>query len=85
MTGESEASAPWEITPSAGDTFTVLETWLDLDENGEVANTASQPGSTLTFGDRMFTWETLDAAIGQTRSVLSSKTWTVVGNRPWHE
>ncbi|MDD5591207.1 MAG: clostripain-related cysteine peptidase [Dehalococcoidales bacterium] len=65
FTGEREASAPREITPSAGDTFTVLETWLDLDQSGEVLDTASQQGSTLTFGSEMFTWETFDAAVGE--------------------
>ncbi|MDD4986542.1 MAG: clostripain-related cysteine peptidase, partial [Dehalococcoidales bacterium] len=65
FTGESEAGAPREITPSAGDTFTVLETWLDLDQSGEVLDTASQQGSTLTFGSGMFTWETFDAAVGE--------------------
>ncbi len=56
--------APREITPVAGDTFTVLETWLDLDQNGNVADTATQVGGTLTFGAQGFTWEELDAAAG---------------------
>jgi len=64
FTGESEASAPREITPSAGDRFTVREEWLDLDSNGQVSATVFQDGSTLTFGAQMFTWETLDAAAG---------------------
>jgi hypothetical protein len=64
FTGEDEASAPREIIPNAGDTFTVLETWLELDSNGQIANTVTQPGRTLTFSDQMFTWKTLDAAAG---------------------
>jgi hypothetical protein len=65
FTGDSEASAPREITPTAGDTFTVVEEWLDLNNNGEVVSRALQQGATLTFGGQMFTWETLDAAAGE--------------------
>ncbi len=64
FTGESEASAPREIIPKAGDEFTVLERWLDLDSSGQVSGDAFQEGKTLTFGQRMFTWKTLDAAAG---------------------
>jgi hypothetical protein len=64
FTGESGTGAPREIIPQPGDTVTVLEKWLDLDQNGKVAKTASQEGGTLTFGDQMFTWEELDAAPG---------------------
>ncbi len=65
FTGESEAGAPHEITPQAGDTFTVQEEWLDLNSTGNVVSRALQDGGTLTFGDQMFTWETLDAAAGE--------------------
>ena len=65
FTGPSEAGAPREITPTAGDTFTVTEEWLDLNTAGEVVSRALEEGATLTFGDRMFTWETLDAAAGE--------------------
>ena len=65
FSGDSAAGAPDEITPRAGDTFTVQEEWLDLNSNGEVVSRALQDGGTLTFGDRMFTWETLDAAAGE--------------------
>jgi len=65
FTGDSEASAPREITPNTGDTFTVVEEWLDLNNNGEVVSRALQQGATLTFGEQMFTWETLDAAVGE--------------------
>ncbi len=64
FTGEADASAPREIIPQAGDTFTVQDTWLDLDSSGNVKNTATQEGGTLTFGDQMFTWEEMDAAPG---------------------
>jgi hypothetical protein len=70
FTGESELAAqggtgaPREIIPQSGDTFTVLEKWLDLDEQGNVVQEARQEGGTLTFGDQMFAWEELDAAVG---------------------
>jgi hypothetical protein len=56
--------APREIFPQSGDTFTLLEKWLDLDAQGNVTQVVRQPGGTLTFGDQMFTWEELDAAVG---------------------
>jgi len=64
FTGESGVGAPREITPNTGDTFTVLDKWWDLDDSGNLAETVSLEGGTLTFGDRMFTWEELDAAPG---------------------
>ena len=64
FTGEAGIGAPREITPSAGDTFTVLDKWLDLDASGNPGGTVSLAGGTLTFGDAMFTWEELDAAQG---------------------
>jgi hypothetical protein len=62
--GDGGLGAPREIIPQSGDTFTVLERWLDLDEQGNVAQEARQEGGTLTFDDQMFTWEELDAAVG---------------------
>ena len=44
--------APREITPQQGDTFTILETWMDLDSERKVTQVATQEGGTLTFGDR---------------------------------
>ena len=64
FTGEGATGAPREITPSPGDTFTVLQKWMDLDQNGKVSQTVTQEGDTLTFGDQMFTWKELDAAVG---------------------
>jgi hypothetical protein len=64
FTNEGGTGAPREIIPQTGDTFTVLEQWLDLDQSGKVVQTSSQEGGTLTFGDQMFTWEELDAAPG---------------------
>jgi len=65
VTGDGELGAPSEITPDRGDTFTIQETWLDLDANGSVSQTVTQDGATLTFGDQPFTWKTLDAAAGE--------------------
>ena len=61
---EGATGAPREIIPQSGDTFTVLEKWLDLDEQGNVVQEARQEGDTLTFRDQMFAWEELDAAVG---------------------
>ena len=65
FTGEDFAGAPREIIPKPGDTFTVLERWLDLDANGRVAETIDQDGGALTFTDQTFTWKELDAAPGE--------------------
>jgi hypothetical protein len=64
FTGQSDASTPREITPGAGDKFTVRESWLDLNSSGQVSSPATKDGNTLTFGQKMFTWKTLDAAAG---------------------
>lgn len=65
FTGEGGTGSPREIIPQTGDQFTVIEHWLDLDAGGRVAQAATQEGQTLTFGDQMFAWRTLDAAPGQ--------------------
>jgi hypothetical protein len=65
FTGENGTGAPREIIPQKGDTFTILEKWLDLDARGNVTQVAQQEGETLTFGEAMFTWEQLYAAAGE--------------------
>jgi hypothetical protein len=65
FTGQDGTGAPHEITPQPGDSFTILEKWLDLDANGQVLQTAQQEGETLTFRDALFTWEQLYAASGE--------------------
>jgi hypothetical protein len=64
FTGQEGTGAPREIIPQTGDTFTVLEKWMDLDASGNIAQVSAQEGGTLTFRDRMFTWEELDAPRG---------------------
>ena len=54
-----------EIIPLVGDTFTVLEKWMDMDEHGKVVKVNMQEGDTLTFGEQPFEWEELDAAPGE--------------------
>ena len=65
FTGENGVGAPREIIPEPGDSFTVLQKWMDLDQQGKVAKVATQEGGTLVFGDQMFTWEEMDAAPGE--------------------
>ena len=65
FTQEDGTGAPREIIPSTGDSFTVLQDWMDLDQSGNVKEISQQEGDTLVFGDDMFRWVELDAAIGQ--------------------
>jgi hypothetical protein len=62
--GDGVDSAPREILPSIGDQFTVLEKWLDLDANGSIVGSATEPGGTLTFGEEPIVWEVLDGPAG---------------------
>jgi hypothetical protein len=62
---EDGTGGPREIIPRVGDQFTVLETWQDLDANGNVVGSETQEAGTLTFTDQTFTWVDLDAAAGE--------------------
>ncbi len=64
FTGQDGSGAPREIVPEPGDQFTVLEQWLDTNEQGQPATVATQQGKTLTFGKQTLTWKELDAAAG---------------------
>ncbi len=64
FTNAEHTGAPREITPEQGDTFTILEQWMDLDQNGRVTETTTQPGGVLTFGEEPFTWVEQNAASG---------------------
>lgn len=65
MTGSSEAGAPRQITPQPGDTFTLLQKWLDLNSDGSVKESTMLEGETLTFGDQPFEWKEQYAAVGE--------------------
>jgi Clostripain family len=65
FTYDDASGAPREITPKPGDTFTVMEKWLDLDASGNVVKTAQQKGDTLTFSGQPWKWKELDAAPGE--------------------
>jgi hypothetical protein len=65
ITGEGETGAPRQITPQNGDTFTLIEVWLDLDSSGKITQTVNQEGGVLTFGLGGLQWLDLDAAPGE--------------------
>ncbi|MBK9925582.1 MAG: hypothetical protein IPP66_09850 [Anaerolineales bacterium] len=62
ITGDKETGAPREITPTQGDTFTLIEKWID-DPSG-TPQIVYENGKTLTFGAEPFKWEQLYAAQG---------------------
>jgi hypothetical protein len=64
MSGDEQASAPREITPQPGDTFTLLEKWLEITSTG-AADIAYENGETLVFGTDPIGWEQLFAAEGE--------------------
>jgi hypothetical protein len=64
FTDEAGVGSPAEITPQTGDSFTIQETWLDLDANGKIIQTIKQTGKTLTFGTETFSWDEVFAAPG---------------------
>lgn len=64
FTGSDEVGAPWEIKPQPGDTFTIQETWMDLDTSGRVAQTTTQEGVTLTVSGQAFEMTEVYAAEG---------------------
>ena len=63
MTGTDDAGAPREITPQQGDTFTLLDKWLEPSSSGSMSTTYLQ-GKTFTFGSQPLKWEQLYAASG---------------------
>ncbi len=64
-TDENFTGSAREILPQPGDTFTALELWYDLDEQGRTVGAASEPGGAVTFGDAPLQWSELDAPPGQ--------------------
>lgn len=65
ITGQGDTGAPHEILPQVGDTFTIIDKWLDLDAQGNVQKTEYLAGqTTLTFNGQPFTWQETYAAAG---------------------
>lgn len=64
FTDPNETGGACEIIPQAGDTFTILEKWLDLDASGQVSQPATQEGPVLTIGSQPFKWKEVYAAPG---------------------
>jgi hypothetical protein len=63
--GSNFTGAPAEITPSGGDTFTILQKWMDLDADGNATQVVEVPGDTLTFSSTSaFTWSAVYAPAG---------------------
>ncbi|MFN3359506.1 MAG: hypothetical protein ACK418_26360, partial [Pseudomonas sp.] len=62
--GDGSTGAPREILPEVGDTFTVDEQWLDLDNSGRVVGRFIEAGGVLTLGRKPMRWVELDAAVG---------------------
>jgi hypothetical protein len=65
FTGQEGVGAPREIIPETGDTFTVLEQWIDVEQGGAALQRATQEGGTVVFGDEAFAWEELYAPAGE--------------------
>jgi hypothetical protein len=54
---DETAGAPYEISATAGDTFTILRKWLELDASGNISEIVYDYGDTLIFNDTAFDWE----------------------------
>lgn len=64
ITGDGDTGAPREITPSQGDTFTVLQKWIETTSTGS-AQAAYENGDTVVFSSQPLAWEQLFAAAGE--------------------
>jgi len=65
ITGQADTGAPHEIIPQTGDSFTILEKWLQLDSQGKVQKTFYQESQmSLSFTGQPFTWQETYAAQG---------------------
>ncbi|MCW8965166.1 MAG: hypothetical protein OQK82_00555, partial [Candidatus Pacearchaeota archaeon] len=63
FTGKESGGAPHEIKPKKGDSFTILETWIEIDDKGNTSNIQEQ-GGILTFGKDPVEWYDFDAYPG---------------------
>jgi hypothetical protein len=64
FTGEGDASAPYEITASRGDSFTVWLKWMELDSSGNITGIVYETGETLVFEGSPFEWEQVYVPVG---------------------
>ena len=62
--GSETASSPYEISTAAGDTFTLLQRWMELDAAGQINQIILEEGDTLIFGSAAFEWEQVYAPAG---------------------
>lgn len=60
----NETGAPRAITPRKGDTFTIIEQWYELDDNGEWVS-GDYLGDTLTFRGKPFSVTAYDSYPGE--------------------
>ncbi len=65
FTNPDGSGAPREITPNPGDTFTILDQYLLLQEDSDEVELVSADGATVTFGEENFTLEELPAPPGE--------------------
>ncbi len=65
FTDQNATGGAREIIPEAGDTFTILDNWLDVDSDGKTLKSARQEGETLTFGSQPFEWKEAYAPAGE--------------------
>ena len=64
FTGQDDVGAPREIIPKSGDSFTLIDQWIDLDSEGNIIGKSHLPGETLTFTDDTFRWDEIYASPG---------------------
>jgi hypothetical protein len=63
--GDNQTAAPREVVPQPGDSFTVLERWLDLDADGNIIEENYERGGSVSFGQTPITWTVYDAPVGE--------------------
>jgi hypothetical protein len=64
FTGAEGTGAPRAMNPRPGDSFTIIEQWYELDDEGEwMVN--EYLGETLTFGDAPFTVTAYEGYAGE--------------------
>ena len=65
FTNSGGTGAAREVIPSPGDSFTILQKWMDLDAQGNIVAVEQQTGDTLVFNQETLSWQELDAAVGE--------------------